>query len=207
MPTAVASTAKSTKRKSDASTADSSKKRKSSSESHAAAKALVKIILANPESYEPPANDSEALRVTFVELAEYARSLEGQVAQSASNGKAAATKTPEQICAEAERLANTVNSGIKKQMSWKPSCKTGSAKFSFDGFCPDPNVFGALFNLEGPPKFKAKKFPKDEIQEYIGDVVGSVRYDYLYITSDVNVRWNPDTGEFKFSGSYGKRSS
>ena len=31
-----------------------------------------------------------------------------------------------------------------------------------------------------------------------------VRYDTLYITSkDVIVRWS-DTGEFKFSGSYGK---
>lgn len=116
MPTAVSST-KSTKRKSDAATTDSSKKRKSSSDSHAAAKALVSTILADPKSYEPPADDTEALRLTFVELAEYARSLEGQVAQAASNGKAVATKTPEQIRAEAERLANTVNSGIKKQMS------------------------------------------------------------------------------------------
>ncbi len=115
MPAAVSKT---NKRKSEASTSDSWKKRKSSSsDSHAAAKALITTILAAPESYEPPVDDTEALRVTLVELAGYARGLEGQLAQSASNGKAAATKTPEQVRTEADRLANTVNSGIKKQMS------------------------------------------------------------------------------------------
>ena len=75
-----------------------------------------------------------------------------------------------------------------------------------------------MLSLGGAPKFKAKKYPKDEIQDLIGEVVGSVRYaflvvggyayistdtaflciicryDTLHITSDVNVRYNSETG-------------
>lgn len=78
--------------------------------------------------------------------------------------------------------------------------------------------------LGGPPKFKVKKFKAEAFEELIGELDRSVRhvfpcalfysipvlqlscnrYDVLHITSaDVTVRWN-DTGEFKFSGSYGK---
>lgn len=80
-----------------------------------------------------------------------------------------------------------------------------------------------MMKLDGPPKFKMKKFSKEEFEECIGDCTASVRsvvvvsdpekayltllnhrYDNLYITSkDVTVRWS-ETGEFKFSGSYGK---
>lgn len=35
------------------------------------------------------------------------------------------------------------------------------------------------------------------------DFTTSARYSTLCITSDVNIIWNPSTGEFKFSGSYG----
>ncbi|KAF8601425.1 hypothetical protein BDV93DRAFT_445902, partial [Ceratobasidium sp. AG-I] len=80
----------------------------------------------------------------------------------------------------------------------------GSAKFAFDGVCADPRVFGAMLGLDGPPTFKAKKFTATEFQELVGDIDKSIRYDTLRPTSDINVRWNPQTGEFKVSGSYGK---
>lgn len=125
MPT-TATAAKTNKRKSDASTTGTSKKQKSSSaDSHVAAKALVATILAAPESYVPPVDDADALRAMFVELAEYAKSLEtlaSQALQTASNGTAVKSKSPEQIRAEAERLASTINSGIKKQMSVSAIC-------------------------------------------------------------------------------------
>lgn len=112
-------------------------------------------------------------------------------------------------------------------MQWKLSCKTGAAKWAYDGICPDPEVFGALLGLGGPPKFKQKKMGREEFEGHIGSCEASVRcgarvtyarrsvqahvcwydldrYDTLGITSaDVNIRWS-DTSEFKFSGSYGR---
>ncbi|KAH9918587.1 uncharacterized protein B0H18DRAFT_664440 [Fomitopsis serialis] len=88
-------------------------------------------------------------------------------------------------------------------MTWKPSCKSNSAKWTYDGICPDPAVFGVLMGLDGPPKFKQKKFAKDEFQDLIGQCEGHARYNDLYISGEhVNVRWS-DTGEVKFSGTYG----
>lgn len=59
---------------------------------------------------------------------------------------------------------------------WKPSCKTGTARFVYDGVCADHVVFGALMGLDGPPAWKMKKLPKDDFEDLFGAVVGSVRY-------------------------------
>ncbi|GBE83906.1 hypothetical protein SCP_0509650 [Sparassis crispa] len=87
-------------------------------------------------------------------------------------------------------------------MGWRPSCKTGTAKWVYDGICPDPAVFGCLMALGGPPTWKMKKFTKDEFESRIGTVTASKMYNVVGITSDVTVRWS-ETGEFKFSGCYG----
>jgi hypothetical protein len=58
-----------------------------------------------------------------------------------------------------------------------PSCKTQSARLSYEGLCRDPAVFGAALGLPGPPKWKMHKYTVDEFQNAIGSVVeGSVRY-------------------------------
>ncbi|KDQ19911.1 hypothetical protein BOTBODRAFT_125406 [Botryobasidium botryosum FD-172 SS1] len=62
--------------------------------------------------------------------------------------------------------------------------------------CTDARVFGTMLGLDDPPKFKAKKIPKEESMELIGDISVSVR--------EVNVKWNASTGGFKLSGSYGR---
>jgi len=93
----------------------------------------------------------------------------------------------------------------------------------YDGICPDPEVFGALFDLGGPPTWKMKKYTILEFEKQIGDISASARcgialyllswtinsfntlihsYSILRITNNVTVRWN-DSGEFKLSGSYG----
>ncbi|KAH8118781.1 hypothetical protein DFH11DRAFT_1502574 [Phellopilus nigrolimitatus] len=197
---------KSNKRKSDAgATASSSKKTKTDDAAYASAKDHVKSILADPESFDIESDEANVRRV-FVELAEYASSLEADVKSlvQESTKPSPPAKTPEKIESEADRLGNTIVSGIKKQMSWKPSCKTNSSKFVFDGFCPDPLVFGKVLGLDGPPKFKQKKIPRQEFEDFVGSIEGSARYNTLYISSsEVNVRYNADTGEFKVSGSYG----
>ncbi|KAJ3490750.1 hypothetical protein NLI96_g1219 [Meripilus lineatus] len=188
------------KRKSDAATSAGKSKKARAVDPHAKAIALVNAILSDPDEYEIP-EDEDVIRDSLVELAQYARDLEGQVA---SGSTAAPQKTKEQIEAEVEKLRRAANAGIRKQMGWKPSCKTGSAKWAYDGICSDPIVFGALMGLDGPPTWKTKKFPRDDFEDLLGAISASVRYDVLEITSkDVNVRWS-DSGEFKFSGSYGK---
>ncbi|KAI0360752.1 hypothetical protein OH77DRAFT_1445873 [Trametes cingulata] len=209
----------SSKRKADGD-APAPAKRARGAAAHAATVALVNSILANPKGY-PISGDHDVVRKSLVDLATYARLLEQQVAALsgdingppvASSSKAVApaapaakpAKTQAELEEAADKIRRAAQSGIKKQMTWKPSCKTGSAKWSYDGICPDPEVFGVLMGLGGPPKFKMKKFSTEEFEKLIGPIRGSVRYDTLYITSnEVTVRWS-DTGEFKFSGSYGK---
>ncbi|KAF8138872.1 hypothetical protein EV363DRAFT_1315023 [Boletus edulis] len=171
--------------------------------SHSDAQALVKAILANPDTY-PILDDDDAVRRKLVKLAQYARDLVEDLESASQAGPAPKTMTPEQLASAVEKLRKAVKSGITKQMGWKPSCKTGSAKWVYDGVCTNPVVFGTLLELGGPPSFKTHKMDVDKFNNLLGQIQASVRYDHLYITgSHVNIRWS-DGGEFKFSGTYGK---
>lgn len=69
---------------------------------------------------------------------------------------------------------------------------------------PSSESFASLLNIDSVT-WKQKKFTLDDFSKALeSDLETSVRYDTLYITSDINVKWNASTGEFKFSGSYGK---
>ncbi|TCD70024.1 hypothetical protein EIP91_005276 [Steccherinum ochraceum] len=189
-----------TKRKSGAG-AGTSKKARTDANAHASAIALVNTILANPDAVTLP-EDDDAIVKNYIELAQYVRALETQLA-AGGDASGAKTKSSDEIATAVEKIRKAAVSGIKKQMSWKPSCTTGTAKWTYDGVCADPVVFAALMGLDAPPKWKQKKFSVDEFTNLFGEVEGSVRYDKLYITSkDVNVRYSD--GEFKLSGTYGK---
>ncbi|KAG6373778.1 hypothetical protein JVT61DRAFT_5921 [Boletus reticuloceps] len=167
------------------------------------AQALVKAILAKPDTY-PILDDDDDVRRKLVKLAQYARDLEEDLQSASQAGPAPKTMTPEQLASAVEKLRKAAKSGITKQMGWKPSCKTGSAKWVYDGVCTNPVVFGTLLELGGPPSFKMHKMDVDEFNNLLGQIQASVRHDHLYITgSHVNIRWS-DSGEFKFSGTYGK---
>lgn len=58
---------------------------------------------------------------------------------------------------------------------WKPSCKTNSAKFAYDGICTDPEVFGHMLGLGGPPTWKMKKFSREDFEDKIGRCTASIR--------------------------------
>ncbi|KAF8897927.1 hypothetical protein BD779DRAFT_409859 [Infundibulicybe gibba] len=168
----MASTSTSKKRKSGASgPANTAKKARL-----ADAASTVQAILADPEAFTLP--DEDTVKQTLVELAFYARSLEEDIA-----GTKPVLKSSEQLDAAAVKLSTAARSGIRKQMTWKPSCKTGSARWLYDGVCADPEVFGRFLGLDGPPTFKAKKMPKDQFMDIIGDLSVSVRYDMLSLTS------------------------
>ncbi|KAH7912955.1 hypothetical protein BJ138DRAFT_1147143 [Hygrophoropsis aurantiaca] len=193
------------KRKSDAGQDASTSKRSRANVEHATAQELITNILANVTSYPIP-DDDETIRQSLVHLARYARDLEGQTEQNRSNAGPVPSQalSPEQLAVAVEKIRKAANSGIRKQMTWKPSCKTGSAKWVYDGVCNDPAVFGALLKLGGPPKFKMQKMPKDEFGDALGGISASARYATLAITgTHVNIRWS-DSGEFKFSGTYGR---
>ncbi|KAG8783123.1 hypothetical protein FRC12_020077 [Ceratobasidium sp. 428] len=199
------------KRKAPTSTTTKAKRTKKTqplADPFANAKAEIHNALASPNSFDVP-TDEVGVRSLVLSIAEYAKGLEGSVAVAGSSGQAVGPppKTAEQIKTEAERVRASVNRGITKLMSWKPTCKQGRASFVFDGVCPDPRVFGAMLGLDGPPTFKARKYSVSDFCDIVGDIRASARYSYLYLRSDVNVRWNAETGEFKMSGKYGVHSS
>lgn len=75
----------------------------------AAGAETVQNVLANPDDFELPATDN-AMRVTLIEISEYARSLEEQIASLKPK-----EKSPAEVKAAANKLAAAANSGIKKQ--------------------------------------------------------------------------------------------
>ncbi|KAG6813428.1 hypothetical protein H0H92_011125 [Tricholoma furcatifolium] len=162
----------STKRKAGDSSATASKKARTAQE-----KAIESVsdILHNPKGFILPDGDVEVRKV-LVDLAQYARGLEDQL--EAQKPK---EKSPEQLQAEADKLRAAVRSSIRKQMTWKPSCKTGSARFVFDGVCADAAVFGAFLGLDGPPKWKTKKIPKDDFEDLVGDLRVSIRQGFFLL--------------------------
>ncbi|KAG8781340.1 hypothetical protein FRC12_021976 [Ceratobasidium sp. 428] len=198
------------KRKAPTSTTTKAKRTKKTQppDPFANAKEEIHNALASPTSFIVPTDEAD-VRSLVLRIAEYAKSLEGSVAAAGSSGQSVGPppKTAEQIKTEAERVRASVNRGITKLMSWKPTCKQGRASFVFDGVCPDSRVFGAVLGLDGPPTFKARKYSVSDFCDIVGDIKGSARYSYLYLRSDVNVRWNAETGEFKMSGKYGVHSS
>jgi len=186
----------STKRKSSTAARGSSKKARTA---HASAIAAVESILDDPDNYPVP-DSPEDVRDVLHGIALYVKDLQEGGTQSGS----APSKSKEQLDAAAEKIRKAAVSGIEKQMTWKPSCKTGSAKFSYDGVCADPEIFGHMLGLGGPPKFKMKKYPIDEFDDIMGGIRGSARYDHLCLRgNNVTVRWS-ESGEFKMSGTYGK---
>jgi hypothetical protein len=192
-----------TKRRSTAGTS-ASKRAKTQVDPFADTKSTIQTILASPESFSLPSGDVE-YRNLVVSIAQYAKSLEGSVAVAGgSNAKAAPPpKTPEQVSAEASRITNQINRGISKLMAvsvfcceqhvlswtplqWKPSCKTGSAKYAFDGVCTDPRVFGKVLGLDMPPNFKTKKYTKEEFEVLVGSISKSVRWvAHLSLTNPI----------------------
>ncbi|KAJ7195355.1 hypothetical protein GGX14DRAFT_475144 [Mycena pura] len=182
-----------TKRKSDEGAAAPRAKRSKAAPDFSDAKDMVDALLDGDSDGDGTLSAPEACR-----LAEYVRWLEREVAATKPK-----QKSSEDIRAAADKLCNACVSGIKKQMAWKPSCKTGGAKWSYDGVCADPTVFGAMLRLVAAPKWKMHKYTAEEFQDVMGDISSSARYDDLRLMGNVTVRYQPDEGTFKMSGSYG----
>ncbi|KAG8712117.1 hypothetical protein FRC09_020213 [Ceratobasidium sp. 395] len=181
------------KRKAPTSTTTKSKRtKKTQPDPFANAKEEIHNALASPNSFDVPTDEAD-VRSLVLSIAEYAKSLEGSVAAAGSSGQAVGPppKTAEQIKTEAQRVRSSVNRGITKLMSWKPTCKQGRASFVFDGVCPDPRVFGAMLGLDGPPTFKARKYSVSDFCDIVGDIKGSARWaPRLFCRYNKNSSWS-----------------
>lgn len=105
-----------TKRKATDANDGASSSKKSRTNAHSDAQALMKAILAKPDTY-PILDDDEDLRRKFVKLAQYARDLEGNLESASQAGPAPKTMTPEKLAAAVEKLRKAAKSGITKQMA------------------------------------------------------------------------------------------
>ncbi|KAL9616530.1 MAG: hypothetical protein Q9204_008568 [Flavoplaca sp. TL-2023a] len=112
--------------------------------------------------------------------------------------------TPEEVHHKASKARDMMAKGIKSQMKWKPSCKTGGARFSYSGVVASPQVFLKLFRLGADWKKKQLQFDPADFQHTTGtDISTSIRYGRLNVTGkNVTVRWVPNESTFTVTGSY-----
>ncbi|KAJ7153080.1 hypothetical protein C8R43DRAFT_950484 [Mycena crocata] len=174
-----------TKRKSDGAASGSRAKKSKTAPDFTEAKDLVDTIMDGDGDVAMTPAEAHS-------MAEYTRWLEAEVAATKPK-----EKSPEDIAAAAAKLRSACVSGIKKQMSVR------AFSLPYDGVCADPVIFGALVKLGGPPKWKMQKYTVAEFENFMGSIEASVRYDTLELMGNVNVRYQPDEGTFKMSGSYG----
>ncbi|KAF8539546.1 hypothetical protein BDD12DRAFT_882149 [Trichophaea hybrida] len=125
--------------------------------------------------------------------------------ESSSSTPGPAELSTSELNQKVSQLQGLVARGIEKLLKWKPSCKTSSATYSFEGICADPRVMAKMLGVEDATRFKAKKYTVEQFQDYIVEksVYGNSRYTNLYLCGNVNLRWNHETGEYKWSGKYG----
>ncbi|TFK66575.1 hypothetical protein BDN72DRAFT_844193 [Pluteus cervinus] len=186
------------KRKSDAGTSvTASKKARTASQTPAE---FVDEILGSPDTFSVPIGE-DATRKVLVDVAQYVQILQSQI--DSLKPKA---RSPEDIEDAAQKIRAVAKSAILNHMSWRPTCNDGRAKWTYDGVCQDPEIFGAVIGLTGAPlPFKTKKIPQAEFEKLFGGTFHkSIRYATLELTSDVTVQWFPEEGTFKLKGLYGK---
>lgn len=90
-------------------------------------------------------------------------------------------------------------------MTWKPSCKTGSATFNQEFMALSCEVVQAFFKRVADKTFKMKKVTATEFEGKIirGSIRASAGYSHMYLRSDVTCRWDVSSGILSISGKYG----
>lgn len=170
--------------------------------------ANVQTIL-DKEEAQLASESKEELLQSLLTLIKYTKLSQAKVEGSAVSGqkRSADVMTGSagvNVDGAVQSLQKIIPKQIKAQLTWKPSCKTGKAMWKYEGTCASAEVFKALMKCD--IKFKRKKITEQELYTVLGcdRIDKSIRYDTLSLTGDVNVAWDADTCEFKFSGTYGK---
>ena len=141
---------------------------------------------ATPSVISYTANDLENL--SHAELVAYAIDLQKRLdasKKSLSTSANAQELNPEELKKKVEHLRTLMARQIKKAMTWKLSCKTGSATFSQDFVVQDPQIIKKLFARvikDDGKAWKMKKLSAEdfEVRGHISDRRGDLA-DILYI--------------------------
>lgn len=193
------------------------------------ARASTKSTKATAQSATPSYTAQDLAQLSHTDLIAHVIELQKQLDASKKSSSTNANGHelgPEDLQKKVEHLRTLMVRQIKKAMTWKPSCKTGSATFSQDFVVQSPQIVKKLFARvikDNGKDWKMKKLSADDfevafhaplcfenpsltsaIQETVGSIDASVRYDRLELTSDVTIRWDPENGTMKCSGKYGK---
>jgi hypothetical protein len=110
----------------------------------------------------------------------------------------------EQLDAKVEQFRKLAYQGIKAQITWRPSCKSGTARFVYACLCDEP-TFRAFLNLEDKDKTKGYKYDVAAFQKDVlcNVLMVRIRYGYLSLNGDVRVSYNKKLSEMKITGSFG----
>uniref|UniRef100_A0A7S0N1F1 Uncharacterized protein n=1 Tax=Pyramimonas obovata TaxID=1411642 RepID=A0A7S0N1F1_9CHLO len=115
--------------------------------------------------------------------------------------KAAPVVNTPNLEVHAEKILSNMRKNIKAQLKWKPSCKTGSARWSYTTIVPE-DVLKHILKIPANKPAKGCKLPVSDFTKLVGDCSASIRYGCLYITGlHVNLRYSDS--ELTASGSYG----
>jgi len=112
--------------------------------------------------------------------------------------------SPEKVQAKADQLRELACRGIKSQMKWKPSCKKGTARFSYECMC-DESTFRAFMRVGDKEKTKGKRMEVEEFQENIlgSELETSIRYGSLVAKGKLTVSFDSSDDIMKITGGYG----
>ncbi|KAI0384393.1 hypothetical protein F5Y04DRAFT_277766 [Hypomontagnella monticulosa] len=154
------------------------------------------------------AEDAQPVAATGPKTKKQKTAATAPVASTSASASTVGPVDPSVIRQRAYTLRNAVYRQIKKQMKWTPSCRYGSARWSYTSSVPNPAVFFRMFRLEptGPKgkKWKQKKMPIHDFEGCIGEVEGSLRWGTLRLMPPhVNMKWNEEDNMFTVSGKYG----
>lgn len=167
------------------------------------------ILAQNVSAFEE--QSKEQLIADIITVITYAKSLEAQSNTTNITGNkrhldAVNVVTPPVVdmSPTLDSLKSIIQKQIKAQLKFSKSCKTGTAKWKFQGLCHSVEVFKALTGSDA--KFKRKKISLDEFNKIIDcydGISASIRYGTLSVNGDVSLNWDPNSLEFSFSGTYG----
>ena len=129
-----------------------------------------------------------ALESRLSDATQRIRDLEAQlgkrqkVADNTETGPSDTALTDAQIKENPTKLTDVAQREIKKQMKWVPSCKRGTAKWSYTASVPEESVLYAMLNLTVNPKnkkWKQKKLPVRDFERAVGNIEARIRYGYV----------------------------
>ncbi|KAG8908732.1 hypothetical protein FRB99_002970 [Tulasnella sp. 403] len=158
---------------------------KSKKDPFASARELLHDIIANPTSYESPDHNQ------LMMIAEYASALETGQTQGGAGTRIVKEKSPEELMDMAGNLPL-----VMEELSGATRSPTNVEYSSTTA------AFQYLMDSSTPVTFKKNKLTIEEFEDRVlqQEMRVEIRYDTLRFKGDVNIKFNPDSGEFGFSG-------